>query len=265
VLPVAIRSVLAQSVENWELIIVDDGSTDATREVLADFLKHDKIHYYYQNNKGVSAARNYGATVAKEEYLIFLDSDDEFRPELLRNLVENNYEKQDLIFWNLLKQYTTHSNIWKPQNLGMLYNNLKGTFLAGSVCYRKKIFFSSGAYDEQMSFGENYELAMRISRSGKLRTAHIDKDLVIQHINLHERVSNSLDNRLTSYKHLYQKHYHEFKKYPKENSKMNYFLGYVLEKKGQKKEAFARYREAWFSYPVNIKALLKLLYLNLWK
>jgi glycosyltransferase involved in cell wall biosynthesis len=265
VLPAAIKSVLAQSVENWELIIVDDGSTDGTREVLTSFLNHERIHYYYQTNHGVSSARNYGATVAKGDYLIFLDSDDQFQPELLKNLVAINYIKYDLIFWNLLKQYSDHSRIWKPENLGSLYNNLKGTFLAGSVCYRKDLFFNSGAYDEQMSFGENYELAMRISRSGNLNTAHIDKDLIIQHINLDERISNSYDNRLASYQHLYQKHYHEFRKYPKEDSKMNYFLGYVLEKKGQQKEAQTKYRKSWCSYPLNLKPLARLVYLNVWK
>jgi glycosyltransferase involved in cell wall biosynthesis len=126
----AIKSVTAQTLDNWELIIVDDGSTDRTAEVVSKFMDSDRIYYYIQNNKGVSSARNYGAALAKGDYLIFLDSDDEFKPELFEHLSRVDYENHDLIFWNLLKKETHQSQIWKSKDLGPLYNNIKGTFLA---------------------------------------------------------------------------------------------------------------------------------------
>jgi deoxycytidine triphosphate deaminase len=98
-----------------------------------------------------------------------------------------------------------------------------------------------------------------------LSLAYIDSTLVIQNINDKKRTSNSVDNRLKSYLCLYEKHYKKFKDLPKEDSKMNYFLGYVLEIKGRNKEAKARYKEAWQAYPLNIKPVLKLLYLSVCK
>jgi glycosyltransferase involved in cell wall biosynthesis len=74
----AIKSVIFQSYKNFELIIVDDGSTDNTKEILKPFLENKKINYYYKENGGVSSARNLGIKKAKGEYIAFLDSDDEF-------------------------------------------------------------------------------------------------------------------------------------------------------------------------------------------
>ena len=78
-LPLTIESVMAQTMPDWELIIVDDGSTDETATVLAPFLQDERIRYIRQENAGRSAARNHGARLARGDYFYFLDSDDELR------------------------------------------------------------------------------------------------------------------------------------------------------------------------------------------
>ncbi|TND09353.1 MAG: glycosyl transferase family protein [Bacteroidetes bacterium] len=78
-----IETVLRQTYPHWELIIVDDGSTDKTAEVTSGFLQDKRIRYEKQQNAGVSAARNYGASFAKGEYLAFLDADDLWHTEYL--------------------------------------------------------------------------------------------------------------------------------------------------------------------------------------
>lgn len=80
----AIISVLEQSFQNFELIVVDDGSTDNTKFLLA---KYPKVKYIYQENKGVSSARNTGIENAIGEYIALLDSDDEWLPQKLANQV----------------------------------------------------------------------------------------------------------------------------------------------------------------------------------
>ena len=73
-LPKAIESVLAQTYTDWELIVVDDGSTDNTREVVAQY-NDERIIYIYQENAERSAARNNGISQAKGDFICFMDSD----------------------------------------------------------------------------------------------------------------------------------------------------------------------------------------------
>lgn len=79
----AIQSVLDQEVSNWELLVIDDGSTDDTKQKLTHF-QDPRIHYYYQKNQGQSAARNQGVRKAKGAYVLFLDDDDYYLAHHLR-------------------------------------------------------------------------------------------------------------------------------------------------------------------------------------
>jgi len=82
----AIQSVLDQTYPNFDLVIVDDGSTDDTAEVVHRF-RDQRIRYIYQENRGLSAARNTGIQHSDGELLTFLDSDDLFFPDKLEVLV----------------------------------------------------------------------------------------------------------------------------------------------------------------------------------
>lgn len=72
----AIGSILNQSFQNWEIIVVDDGSIDNTKEILKKYLNDDRIKYFYKENGGVGSARNVGIGKSLGETIIFLDSDD---------------------------------------------------------------------------------------------------------------------------------------------------------------------------------------------
>jgi glycosyltransferase involved in cell wall biosynthesis len=69
-----IKSVLTQTYQNFELIVIDDGSTVSTFELIKSF-KSSKLHYYYQGNAGAASARNFGLKKAEEQWIAFLDSD----------------------------------------------------------------------------------------------------------------------------------------------------------------------------------------------
>src|SRR5512135_2445774 len=85
-LPLSIGSVQAQSRPDWEIVLVNDGSTDDSAAVAAHFTD-PRIRYIYQNNQGLSAARNTGVRAALGRYLAFLDSDDEWASEFLTTCI----------------------------------------------------------------------------------------------------------------------------------------------------------------------------------
>ena len=264
-LPISIKSVLAQTRVNWELIIIDDGSEDSTQEVLKDYLIDDRIKYYYQENQGVSVARNSGAKLAAGDYLIFLDSDDIFFPDLIKNIYEAEFYKYDLICWQVLKNIDGKEKIWKPEQLDGMYNNIKATFLAGSICFKKSIFLQAGGYDPKMSFGENYELGLNVSELSNLKIKIINKPLLYYEVQTQNRISNSIKNRLSSNIHQYKKHKTKYDKNLKSKAEMNYSIGFVLEKSNRKTAALAQFKNSWMSNPWRLKPLLKIIYLKLFR
>lgn len=97
----AIRSVLQQHEQSWELIIVDDGSTDATFDVVRPFaLQSERIRIIVQSNQGTGAARQSGILLARGKFVTFLDSDDEYAPEHLatRRAAIEQYPECDFFY-----------------------------------------------------------------------------------------------------------------------------------------------------------------------
>lgn len=86
-LDIPIKSILNQQFKNWELIIIDDGSTDQTNALIQNYSSHN-IYYFYQHQQGRSTARNLGITKARGTYICFQDSDDEYLPNHLQTLYE---------------------------------------------------------------------------------------------------------------------------------------------------------------------------------
>lgn len=259
----AIQSVLDQSAPNWELIIVDDGSTDKTQKVIEKYLSDERIQYFFQKNSGVSVARNKGVEISRGDYLIFLDSDDQFLPGLISRLNKINYTEYDLICWQVSKLIDGKSSVWKPQKLGKIYNNITASFLAGSICYKKDTFLKAGGFDPEMFFGENYELGIRIGDLGDLKIKILNENFLFYRIQSKHRTSDSIPNKLKSNNYLLFKHKEKYKKDIDSYSKLKYQIAYLIEKSGDKGKALELYREAWYTKPLYLKAFLKTLWLSL--
>lgn len=240
----AIESVLAQSVNNWELIIVDDGSTDGTRDSIDGYLNKKEVIYTYQEHAGASAARNTGIEFSSGDYLIFLDSDDKLDPSLLRELKAGNYNDYEMIFWHIKKIFNDRALTWKATKLGKMYNGIEASFLAGSVCYRKKLIEDVGGFDPELHFSENYELGMRISQREINKTLVIPKILMYYYVSKKDLNPSQLANKLTSLKHLLQKHRKLYLQDSFAYSRLIYQIGFVNEKLGNKKTALEFYRKA---------------------
>lgn len=148
ILPRTISSVQNQSFTNWELIIIDDGSTDQTAKLMQSF-SNEKIHYYYQNNSERSAARNHGVCRSKGKYVCFLDSDDEFLPfhlQKLFDLISKENEPVGLFYTDCYVVYEDGTskleqqerNADEPWHLFFLRNSI----IPARVCVHRKIFES---------------------------------------------------------------------------------------------------------------------------
>jgi glycosyltransferase involved in cell wall biosynthesis len=106
----AIQSVLDQTFTNWELIIIDDGSTDKSKEIIESF-KDDRIKYYYQKNQERSIARNNGIKRATGEYICFLDSDDYYLPNHLQVFKTEIKTQNNINLILVANRSYEHSNI----------------------------------------------------------------------------------------------------------------------------------------------------------
>lgn len=99
-----LRSVAEQSFTDFEVIMIDDGSTDSSAETAKKFQdQHPHFYYYFQNNAGVSAARNKGIEMAKGKYLCFIDADDAVSPQYLQDFIDHYENAQTLLIQDITR------------------------------------------------------------------------------------------------------------------------------------------------------------------
>lgn len=165
-LPKAIQSVIEQSFTNWELIIVDDGSTDNTKEVISNF-KDVRIKYIYQSNQERSAARNTGIKNATGEYICFLDSDDYYLPQRLENIHQFIFKSKEKIALFYTGICFENNGIVTPRSeLKNTFENIFDFILNAiigtpQVCVHSAIL-KKQQFNTQFNIGEDMELWLRI-------------------------------------------------------------------------------------------------------
>lgn len=181
----AIDSVLLQSFQDWELVIVDDCSTDKTYELISEYIKKDNRIKYFKNinNFGIAKSRNIALNLSVGKYIAVLDSDDywsdnnklKIQFDFLSNggyvlvgcgcnVVNGRSEKK----YELLKA-TKDSQI---RNVFLI----KNPFINSSVMFLKDLTIDIGGYDESLRVGEDYDLFLKLGRKGKI--SNINKILV---------------------------------------------------------------------------------------
>lgn len=170
----AINSVLAQGYDRYEIIVVDDGSTDNSREVIGHFT--DKVQYIHKKNAGLSAARNTGIRQAKGEFIGVLDADDMVEPDFMSTLVPILQANQDAEAVYCGYQFVDESNRSLPQREarlipeGQIFQALvDGNFLVPeSILVRKRCYDSVGLFDESFRACEDVDMWLRITKQYKV-------------------------------------------------------------------------------------------------
>jgi len=169
-LPEAVRSVLEQTYQNFEIHVIDDGSTDETEKVMKAFVSNPKVHYHYQTNRGESGARNAGLRVSNGEFIAFCDADDMwernklevqtgcFREHPERGVVYTNTLHVD-IDNNPVETYQTTRHSGKITSKLLLQNCVTGA----TSMIRTKYLDAVGFYDESLRVGQDYDMWLRLS------------------------------------------------------------------------------------------------------
>lgn len=180
----AINSVKKQTFQSYEIIIIDDGSTDETKSLIVPFL-NSKVHYIYQKNQGVAAARNKGILLSNGEYICFLDADDEFMPnklEVFYNycLLGYTFLFSDALYIDevLKTSYYFSENVEIYQGKCLQKLMMNNFIVASTVCIRKTLL--DNLYFNTSSFVEDYDLWLKLAHNNSL--FYIADQLTCYHI-----------------------------------------------------------------------------------
>jgi len=169
----AIQSVLSQTYQDFEVIVVDDGSTDKTEEVVLSFGSEKMRYVRHETNRGVAAARNTGVRVARGEYIAFQDSDDEWYPnrlEIISKIVEDRKDIDFIIsYGKVMKNGEIIGDVGRAPWINDLSKEelvvrlFSGNFIAlQAVVVKKEKIIEVGGFDESFPSAEDYDLWLRL-------------------------------------------------------------------------------------------------------
>lgn len=168
----SIESVLSQSYENFELIIVDDASTDGTTELLKN-INNDKIDvYYHEKNKDASGARNTALENVNGDYIAYLDSDNTFDNDYLKASIGAFFEFPDAsAIYSAQKRYDFHDSnlnqvLFGHFNKSLLYN--QNYIDINCFVHKKNVIDDVCGFDEELLIGEDWDLILKISKYHKI-------------------------------------------------------------------------------------------------
>ena len=225
-LPACIDSVLAQSYDNIELIIVDDASTDGTEELFRD-IKDPRVKYMrYEENHGACYARNYGAERASGELIAFQDSDDTWHPDKLekqyRRLVETG---ADMCYCGMNRVAANGNGFYYPVHAPNPGHALED-FLAENRASTQTMLMHRRVweklrFDESIRRYQDWDFAIRAAAEFDL--VYLAETLVESEVG-----SDSISTLVNSYPHLlrlYEKHKEFYKLYPESDAVMNRRMG----------------------------------------
>jgi glycosyltransferase involved in cell wall biosynthesis len=196
-------SLLKQTYLNWECLVIDDGSTDNTEEIVRDFSRLEpRVKYFSQANSGLSAARNAGVKLSNGKYIQFLDADDLLEKRKLEYHVKHLEEHQEVdIVYGSVRYFTTDNpderrysifkidKPWMPEVSGageevlrfLLYENI---MVVSAPLIRREVIADVGLFDREIPLLEDWDYWIRCAIKGK-RFQYLDKEETLSLVRWH--------------------------------------------------------------------------------
>lgn len=206
-----IKSILAQTFTDWELFIVDDGSTDNTEQVIQQYLKDNRIKYIKKANSGQADSLNVGTSYTSGEYITFLDSDDEAYSNWLEVVNKNIKEDTCVVCVGAMRKLLNGSLVHEYINKWKFFGEIiRFKFTCGSLFLKRSIFFEIGGYDPEMQSNIQTDMGYRLLinlKNTNRKIVAVDEYLV--QVNIHDgpRIRTNWEKRRDGTKLLLRKHY----------------------------------------------------------
>lgn len=255
----AIQSVLAQTYTDFELIIIDDGSTDNTAEVISRF-HDDRIKFIQKNHRGGAAARNTGIQNAHGIFIAFQDSDDEWYPLKLEkqiNFFQTAPQKIGVVYTGFWKMTKEGEKVYLPKSTvhvkeGNVYHQLleENFITTQAAMVREDCFEKVGMFDETLPGLHEWDLWLRISR--EFDFGYIAEPL-LQTYFTRDSITAKHQLRLRAQEIILNKYFNEFKKYPKILARHSFSVGNTFAIQGNFRLARPYLKQASLSCPKNLK------------
>lgn len=266
----ALDSVLQQTYSDYEIIVIDDGSTDTTKEII-NTKYQQAVRYYYVKNSGVSAARNFGISMAQGELIAFLDADDIWMPEKLEKQTALFNESTNLgmtftenYFFNEQGITTYKANKRERLMHGDIVRNifLKSYVVTSTVMVRKNVFDTVGPFEEGLTVAEDDNMWMRIGM--RYGVELLDEPILMYRItegslsrtsqNIFDGVKKNIEIIKNKYPDLYSRL--GTSAIRRKYSHLFFSEGYNYILQGKQKEARSNFIRSYFNYPYELKSLL---------
>lgn len=164
IVPDAVRSVLDQTWSDFELLVVDDGSSDGTADAIARF-SDERVRYIHRPNGGLAAARNTGLREARGEFVTFMDDDDLVRPVWLERMASALGRSGAAVVscgTEIRRMDGSILELRLPHPLGTAFDDQVGLFLPGTFAVRRDVLDDVGGYWEEIRCSEQTELSLRV-------------------------------------------------------------------------------------------------------